>query len=224
VLCSPHNPGGRIWEADELRAVADFCAARDLILVSDEIHHDIVFPGQKHVPMPVAAPDCLDRLVMLTAASKVFNIAGALTGNAIIQDPALRARFDAAHAATGKTVNRIGVMMVTAAYARGDAWVDALRAYLAENAAILREGLAGVPGARMSPMQATYLAWVDFSGTGMTPDEFTRRVQQDARIAVNLGPTFGTGGETFLRFNIGTRRALVAEAVERLQGAFSDLQ
>ena len=224
VLCSPHNPGGRIWTVAELRAVAEFCATHDLILVSDEIHHDIVFPGHRHVPMPVAAPECIDRLVMLTAASKVFNIAGALTGNAIIPDPALRERFNAAHAATGKTVNRIGVMMVTAAYAHGDAWVDALCAYLARNAAVLEEGVAGIPGVRMSPMQATYLAWVDFSGTGMEPEEIARRVREDARIAVLAGPIFGSGGETFLRINLGTRRALVEEAVGRLQGAFSDLQ
>ena len=94
VLCSPHNPGGRVWSRDELRALADFCRAHDLLLVSDEIHHDLVLPGSRHVPMPLAAPDVADRLVMLTAATKTFNIAGALTGNVIIPDagpaPALR--------------------------------------------------------------------------------------------------------------------------------------
>jgi cystathionine beta-lyase len=115
-------------------------------------------------------------------------------------------------------------MMVTAAYAHGDAWVDALCAYLARNAAVLEEGVAGIPGVRMSPMQATYLAWVDFSGTGMEPEEIARRVREDARIAVLAGPIFGSGGETFLRINLGTRRALVEEAVGRLQETFSDLQ
>ncbi len=224
ILCSPHNPGGRIWTATELRNVAEFCRTHDLILISDEIHHDIVFPGEKHVVMPLAAPDCLDRLVMLTAASKVFNLAGGLTGNAIIPDAALRARFDAAHRATGKTVNRIGVMMVTAAYAHGDAWVDALCAYLAKNAAIFEAGLAAIPGVRLSPMQSTYLAWADFRGTGIDQAELTERVCGRARIAPSPGPVFGTGGEGFLRFNLGTPRARVEEAVARLQDAFSDLQ
>ena len=99
LLCSPHNPGGRIWSRDELRAVADFCTAHDILLVSDEIHHDLILPGNRHLPMPVAAPESLDRLVMLTAATKTFNIAGALTGNAIVPDAALRERFHAAHLA-----------------------------------------------------------------------------------------------------------------------------
>jgi cystathionine beta-lyase len=224
ILCSPHNPGGRIWDAEELRAVAAFCREHDLILISDEIHHDIVFPDEKHVVMPLAAPESHDRLVMLTAASKVFNIAGGLTGNAIIPDPALRARFDAAHRATGKTVNRIGVMMVTAAYAHGDAWVDALCTYLAKNAAIFEAGLAAIPGVRLTPMQSTYLAWADFRGTGIDQAGLNDRVRRRARIAPSDGPTFGTGGEGFLRFNLGTQRARVEEAVARLQAAFSDLQ
>ena len=224
VFCSPHNPGGRIWTADEQRAVAAFCQKHDLLLVCDEIHHDIILPGERHTPMPIAAPDCLDRLVMLTAATKVFNIAGALTGNVVIPDPGLRARFKAAHRAGGTSVNRLGVMMVTAAYAHGDDWVDALCAYLGENAATFESGVAEIPGLRMSPMQSTYLAWVDFSGTGMDQTEIEARVRDRARIAPSAGPTFGAGGEGCLRFNIGTQRAQIDEAVRRLQDAFSDLQ
>lgn len=224
VLCSPHNPGGRVWSREELRALADFCVAHDLLLVSDEIHHDLVMPGSRHVPMPLAAPDALDRLVMLTSTSKTFNVAGALTGNVIISDAALRARFAAAHLAAGASSNRFGVLVATAAYDGGDAWLDALDAYLAGNAAVLAEGLAEIPGVRPMPLDATYLAWVDFAGTGMAREEFTARVERDARIAPSHGFTFGTGGESFLRFNIATPRARVAEAVRRLREAFSDLQ
>ena len=117
VLCSPHNPGGRVWSRDELRALADFAAAHDLLLVSDEIHHDLVLGADRHVPMPLAAPDIADRLVMLTAATKTFNLAGALTGNVIIPDPTLRSRFAAAHLAAGTGANRFGMLAVTAAYA-----------------------------------------------------------------------------------------------------------
>jgi cysteine-S-conjugate beta-lyase len=224
VLCSPHNPAGRVWSADELRQLADFCSTHDLILVADEIHHDLVLPGSRHVPMPLAAPAALDRLVMLTATTKTFNIAGAMTGNVIIPDPGLRRRFSAAHLATGTSPNRFGAVMATAAYSHGDAWVDELCRYLAGNAAVFASGIAAIPGLRMMPHDATYLAWVDFSGTGMQPQDFTARVERDARIAPSHGPAFGKGGESYLRFNIATPRARIEEAVRRLQAAFADLQ
>ncbi|HMQ95034.1 MAG TPA: MalY/PatB family protein [Amaricoccus sp.] len=224
VLCSPHNPGGRVWDRDELRALADFCRDHDLLLVADEIHHDLIHPGNRHIPMPLAAPDCLDRLVMLTATTKAFNIAGTVTGNVIIPDASLRARFGAAHRATGTSPNRFGMLMATAAYATGDAWIDALCAYLAGNAEVFGTGLDAIPGVRMMPMQGTYLSWVDFSGTGMATEEFTGRVERGARIAASHGPAFGTGGAGHLRFNLAMPRPRIREAVTRLQAAFADLQ
>jgi cystathionine beta-lyase len=224
VLCSPHNPGGRVWDREELRALADFCVAHDLLLVADEIHHDLVMPGNRHVAMPLAAPEVLDRLIMLTATTKTFNTAGALTGNVIIPDAGLRERFCAAHLAAGTGLNRFGVLTATAAYEGGADWVDALCRYLAGNAELFEAGVAAIPGLRPMPLDATYLAWVDFAGTGMAPAEFTARVERDARIAPSRGIAFGKGGESFLRFNIATQRARVAEAVTRLQAAFADLQ
>lgn len=221
ILCSPHNPGGRVWDVAELSALADFCIAHDLLLISDEVHHDLVLPGHRHSVMPLAAPQILDRLVMLTATSKSFNLAGGMTGNVIISNPDLRARFAAAHAAAGSSPNRFGILMATAAYAQGDAWMDALIPYLAENAALFDAGIASLPGARSMKLQSTYLAWVDFSGTGLPADEVIRRVEGKARIAANYGPTFGSGGESFLRFNLATPRARVAEAIARLQAAFA---
>ena len=174
--------------------------------------------------MPLAAPEVLDRLVMLTASTKTFNIAGALTGNVIIPDAALRKRFAAAHLASGTGTNRFGALMATAAYSGGDAWVDALCAYLAGNARVFQAGIDAIPGLRSMPLEATYLAWVDFAGTGMEPAEYTQRIERQARIAPSHGPTFGKGGESFHRFNIGMPRSRVAEAVARLQDAFADLQ
>lgn len=225
ILCSPHNPGGRVWTQGELQGVADFARRNDLLLVSDEIHHDIVMPGAKHIPMPVAAPDVSDRLVLLTAASKTFNIAGSHVGNVIVHDPDLRARFAARMAGMGISPNAFGMHMVTAAYsAEGAAWVDELTAYLDENRRVFDDGVATIPGLQSMPMQATYLAWVDFSGTGMAPAEFTNRIEQGAKIAASHGSTFGLGGESFMRFNIGMPRVQIQEAVSRLQTAFSDLQ
>lgn len=225
VLCSPHNPGGRVWSIDELREVAEFCTRHDLILVSDEIHHDLVFPGRRHTVMPLAAPEILDRLIMLTAGTKTFNIPGSHTGNVIIPDPALRARFAQRMGALGISANSFGLAMTTAAYSPdGAAWVDALLRYLDGNRRLFDERINAIPGLRSMTLEATYLAWVDFSGTGMEPIEFQRRVEADAQVAVNHGISFGAGGETFLRFNIATRRAVLTEALDRITRAFADLQ
>ena len=225
ILCSPHNPGGRVWSVDELRQIADFCVRHDLILVSDEIHHDLVYPGQKHTVMPLAAPGIADRLVMMTATTKTFNIAGAHIGNVIIADPALRKTFANTMNAMGISPNSFGMHMATAAYSpEGAAWVDALMRYLDGNRQLFDDAVNRIPGLRSTPLEATYLAWVDFSGTGMAPQEFIDRVQKTAKIATNHGSAFGTGGESFLRFNLACPRSHVVEAVARLERAFADLQ
>ena len=225
ILCSPHNPGGRVWTVEELRAVADFCRRHDLILISDEIHHDLVFPGQSHTVMANAVPEIADRLVMMTATTKTFNIAGAHIGNVIISDPVLHKAFANKINAMGISPNSFGMHMATAAYSpEGAAWVDDLMRYLEGNRRLFDEGIAAIPGLRSTPLEATYLAWVDFSGTGMTPAEVVDRVETVAKIATNHGASFGTGGEAFLRFNLACPRAQVAEAVDRLAGAFADLQ
>jgi cystathionine beta-lyase len=224
IFCSPHNPGGRVWTPAELRQVADFCIKNDLILVSDEIHNDLVISDHKHTVM-AHVDGIADRLVMMTAATKTFNIAGAHVGNVIIADPALRARFAVKMNALGISPNSFGLFMVTAAYSpEGAKWVDAVTAYIAENARIFDAGISQIPGLRSMKMQATYLAWVDFSNTGMTADEYIARVQKGAKIAANHGASFGRGGAQYLRFNLATPRATIIEAVSRLQTAFSDLQ
>ncbi len=224
ILCSPHNPGGRVWTPDELAAVADFARRHDLVLVSDEIHADLVMPGQRHTAM-TRIDGVVDRLVMMTATTKTFNIAGAHIGNVIIPDATLRAPFAARMAALGISPNSFGMHMATAAYSpEGAVWVDALCAYLDGNRKVFDAGMNAIPGVRSMPLEATYLAWVDFRGTGMTPAEIARRIEKDARIAVNHGESFGLGGEGWMRVNLAAPRAQVEEAVKRLQAAFGDLQ
>ncbi len=225
ILCSPHNPGGRVWTAAELRGIADFASRHNLILISDEIHHDLVYPGQKHQVMANAAPDILDRLVMMTATTKTFNIAGCHSGNVIVADEGLRARFAARMNAMGISANSFGIHMATAAYSPdGAAWVDGLMRYLDGNRAVFDAGINAIPGLASMKLEATYLAWVDSTGTGMDAAEFRTRVEKGARIATNYGASFGAGGAPYLRFNLATPRARVTEAVARLQEAFRDLQ
>lgn len=224
VLSSPHNPGGRVWTQAELEAIADFAKRHDLILVSDEIHHDLVYPGMKHTPMALI-DGVQDRLVMMTATTKTFNIAGIHSGNVIIPDGALRAKFAAKMAALGISGNTFGYRLAEAAYSpAGAEWVDALVIYLDGNRKLFDEAVNTIPGLKSMPLESTYLAWVDFSGTGMAKEEYLRRVEQEAKLAVNYGESFGKGGDNFLRFNIATPRAVVQQAMERLTEAFSDLQ
>ena len=225
ILCSPHNPGGRVWTKNELQEVAKFAKKHNLVLVSDEIHHDLVYPNKNHTVMPIADPSVCDRLVMMTATTKTFNIAGAHSGNVIISNPNLRQKFSQRIKALGISPNSFGLFMATAAYSpEGAQWLDELMHYIDGNRVIFDREVNKIPGLSSMPLEGTYLAWVDFSGTGMEEEEFIYRVQEKAKIAVNHGITFGTGGEKFLRFNLATPRTLVVEATKRLKDAFSDLQ
>ncbi len=225
LFCSPHNPAGRIWTAAEQKALADFCLRHDLILISDEIHHDLVYPGQKHVPLPVAAPEILPRLIMLTSASKTFNTAGSRLGTVTIPDDRLRAPLAGLIRALDMSPHLLGTVLTEAAYSQAGAeWVDALTQYLDENHKVFLRSVNAIPGLTAMPMQSTYLAWVDFQNTGMEMSEVIDRVKGTARIAPSIGAEFGIGGGNFLRFNIATPRARLEEAVERLQDAFADLQ
>jgi len=225
LWCSPQNPSGRVWTAGELRAVAEFAERNDLLLVSDEIHHDIIYPGNSFVPMDAAAPEYRHRTVYLTAPSKTFNIAGQRTGNMIVPDAKLRAEMKKTQRMLDYSPGALGITMIGAAYSpEGADWVDAQIAHLDGNRQILDAAMNAIPGVRSMPLQATFLAWVDFSGTGMSFDEIAARIRDDARIAVSPGPGFGAGGELHQRINFATQRARVEEACARLQAAFSDLQ
>ena len=225
-LCSPHNPGGPVWSAAELRALALLCAEHDLLLVSDEIHCDLVFDGPKHTPTMTAAPEIADRLITCVAATKTFNLAGAHVGACITSNVALKRRLDARIAASGLgSYNRFGMIATEAAWRTGEMWLDALLPYLTKNRDLFDARIqAAAPGARSMHLDATYLAWVDFSGTNLAPEEIDARVKNRARIFASPGEQFGPGGGTWLRFNFATPRPILEEALVRLEDAFGDLR
>jgi len=225
-FCSPHNPGGTVWSPDEICALAAFCAEHDLILVSDEIHCDLVFGDAKHTPTVVAAPEIADRLVTCLAATKTFNLAGGHVGACITSNAAWKRRLDARIMASGLgSYNRFGMIATEAAWRTGDAWLDALLPYLAKNRDLFDTRIEAIaPGARSMRLAATYLAWVDFSGTGLAAEDVAARVKGRARIFASPGPQFGPGGETWLRFNFATPRPILEEALGRLEDAFRDLR
>ena len=225
LFSSPHNPGGRLWTQAELAGLAAFCERNDLILISDEIHHDIVFPGQRHTVTPLAAPKSRDRIITMTSASKVFNLAGLRTGNVIIENSEMRERLVSFMDSINLQPNFFGVKVCEAAFSpQGAEWVDALCAYLADNARVFEDAVAAIPGVRATHMQSTYLAWLDFTGTGMDMEEVRQRVYRTAHLCATPGIDLGPGGETCLRFNLGAPRSVIEEAASRLADAFSDLQ
>jgi len=225
ILCSPHNPGGRVWTRDELQMIAEFCKYHDLVLVSDEIHHDLVFSDSQHIPMALVDASLADRLIMMTSATKTFNIAGAHSGNVIIEDSGLRQKFSTRMVGLGLSPNSFGLFAATAAYSpEGALWVDDLLRYLDANRKLFDDALNSIPGVTSMELESTYLSWVNFEATGMDMSEIVLRVEQDAKIATNYGHTFGKGGQNFLRFNIAMPKSQVEEATRRLVRAFADLQ
>jgi len=225
-FCSPHNPGGTVWSVDEIRALAVFCAEHDLILVSDEVHCDLVYAGAKHAPTIVAAPEISERLITCLAATKTFNLAGAHVGACVTANATLKRRIDARIMASGLgSYNRFGMIATEAAWRTGEAWLDALLPYLAESRDLFDARIeVAAPGARSMRLAATYLAWVDFSGTGLPPEEVAARVKSRARIFASPGSQFGPGGDSRLRFNFATPRPILEEALGRLEDAFQDLR
>ena len=224
TLCSPHNPGGRIWSADELREVAEFCVTHNLLFISDEIHMDLLHPGAHAVPVAVAAPEIADRLVVITAASKAFNIAGLKTGVMVMPDPKVRGKVDAPTKARASSPNRMGMAALKAAYTASHDWQAAVTEYIAGNFALWRDRIGALPGVRVTDMQATYLSWVDFTGTGLSEAELMTRFLNDARVAPNPGSQFGANGMGHMRCNLALPRPTLLKAIERIEDAFADIQ
>ncbi len=225
LLCSPHNPAGRVWSRAELTAIAEFCVERDILILSDEIHHDLVFEGP-HTVLASLSPEIAARTVTFTSSSKTFNLAGGHTGNAIISNPELRRQFHRQMERCGMlTSNRFGYLMATAAYDEGEEWLDALLVYLRGNRDYVDRFVAErLRGVRSVKLDATYLSWLDFNGTGMDDAEIIRRFEREAKVICNHGASFGPGGAGFMRLNFACARPMLEEAMERIAGAFKDVQ
>jgi len=219
LLCSPHNPVGRVFERAELERMAEICLRHNLLICSDEIHCDLIFEGYRHIPIAALDPDVAARTITLMAPSKTYNIAGLECSVAIIQNAELRAQYQAARKHLVGGPNIMGFVAALAAYRDGDEWLEQCLRYLQAN----RDFLAGyvaehLPGVRMSPVEGTFLAWLDCRRAGIpgNPHEFFLK---EAGVALNDGATFGRGGEGFVRLNFGCPRAILVEALEKMRAA-----
>ena len=219
LLCNPHNPVGRVWTRPELEAMAGACLRHGVAMVSDEIHCDLLFPGRRHIPLAALDPEVARRTITLMAPSKTFNIAGLACSFAVIPDPALRKAFLKARRGLVPMVNTLGIAAAEAAYRHGQPWLDQVLAVLDGNRRLLAETLAReLPGLRMVPPEATYLAWIDAreAGLGDHPGPF---FLAEAKVALNDGPDFGPGGAGFVRLNFGCTPEVLTEALARMAQA-----
>ncbi len=217
LLCNPHNPVGRVWTQAELSGLADLAERHDLIICSDEIHADLVLDTDKHhLPLAMLAPEITRRTITLHAPSKTFNIPGLGCSFAVISDPALRTSFQRAMDGIVPHVNLLGYAATEAAYRFGQPWRQQLLAYLRGNRDLVLQAVADMPGLSMTPVEATYLAWIDTRSAGMdTPEKFF----EQAGVGLSGGAAFGLPG--FARLNFGCPRSLLAEALQRMQRALS---
>ena len=222
ILCNPHNPVGRVFRPDELSKMAEICLRKELVICSDEIHCDLVYPGYQHVPIASLDPEIAQHTITLMAPSKTFNIPGLQFSYAIIQNQELRKRYQHSGKGLAGWINTLGWVAALAAYQHGQEWLDQLLLYLRSNRDYVYDYvLAELPGIIMSKPEATYLAWLDCRAAEVDsaksdPYQF---FLNHARVALNNGATFGIGGEGFLRLNFGCPRSVLAEALQRMRSA-----
>lgn len=223
IFCSPQNPVGRVWTEAELRELGRICFAHNVLVVADEIHCDFVYPGHRHIPFLSLGEEFRQNAISCTAPSKTFNLAGLENSNIFIPDPGLRKKFRAEMSAQGvsgcATAGRVACQAV---YEGGDQWLDELLVYLKGSYdavdAYLKEHL---PQFKLSPLEGTYLAWIDARAAGMSPEELADFMKYKARLRFSLGPEYAVGqeGDGFLRMNLAAPRPVLMEALERLRGA-----
>lgn len=220
ILCSPHNPVGRVWRKDELLQLIDIALRHQLIIVSDDIHCDLTYAGQRHIPLASIAPPAL-RLVTALSPSKTFNIPGlnlsALVVSHAADKKAIRRVFERLHV---NPFNPLAMTAFNAAYAHGDAWLDALRLYLQKNCTLVLESLSDCVITSQMP-EATALMWLDCRALNMNDIELRRFFIAEAGLGLNEGNSFGADGSGFMRLNIGTQTALLHQAMQQLQDALS---
>lgn len=226
-LCSPQNPGGRLWTRDELLKIGKICLENHVLVVADEIHCDLVYPGKKHIPYGTLGEDITNNSIICTAPTKTFNLAGLQISSVIIKDPELRKRYADYMTASGfdyGEAGTFGLEAIRAAYKYGDEWLDQLMEYIKGNLDFLQEFMAEkMPKAKVMAPDATYLVWIDFSGYGIECRRLHNTLKHEGKIWLDEGYLFGKAGEGFERINIACPRKTLEEGLNRIKGCIEKM-
>jgi len=217
-FCSPHNPVGRVWTREELERVADICVRNDVLLVSDEVHADLIMPGYAHIPIASLSPEISQRTITCTAPSKTFNLAGMSASNLIIENEELRVTFMKTMSKNGvSNPNMLALKACELAYSKGEDWLEACIAKLNENRLLVEKFISEkLPMLSVAKMEGTYLMWLDMRNLGLTTEELERALMEDAHVFFDDGYYFGENGAGFERVNISCPTEAVRVALERL--------
>jgi len=221
-LCNPHNPVGRVWSRDELSRLGDICLRHEVLVVSDEIHGDITFPGHRYTPFASLSPKHAQSSITCLSPAKSFNIAGCCSAFTVVPDEARRRVFHAENSRlTVNKNNALASVAMEAAYAQGAPWLDAALDYIRGNLDLVRARIANIPAVALIEPEGTFLLWLDFRGLDLAPDALTAFLRQKAGWAITRGIAFGSQGAGFGRLNIACPRARLADALDRLATAVS---
>jgi cystathionine beta-lyase len=221
ILCSPHNPVGRVWTPDELAALGELCIRKDLLILSDEIHSDLILNGHKHTPLATLTEELAQRTCTLIAPSKTFNLPGLGASAVIIPNGKLRTAFNNAVENFGLQVGNVfGIVALQAAYQYGEEWLKQMLDYVEGNVAYATRFLAErIPGIKFACPEGTYLLWLDCRGLGLSHTALRDLIIKQAKVALNDGPEFGSGGEGFQRMNLACPRSILEEGLVRIERA-----
>ncbi|MDD5421443.1 MAG: MalY/PatB family protein [Synergistaceae bacterium] len=221
ILCSPHNPVARVWTREELEALSELAERKDMIIISDEIHQDLVYSDAKHMSIASLSEEMSSRTVTFVAPSKTFNIAGMNSSVALIPDEKLRARYvSILNRLHLSSLSILGLTAMETAYAKCAGWLDELMAYLEENRNFTEKFVRErMPKAKMDHPEGTYIFWIDFRGYGFNSETLMDLLVNEAGVALNNGRNFGTEGDGFARINIGTNREMLKKALEKIAKA-----
>lgn len=225
ILCSPHNPVMRVWTREELTALAELAKRKDMLILSDEIHQDIIYKDAKHFCFASLSEDAANRSLVFVAPSKTFNLAGLAASVAIIPNKSLRMRYQSVLQRMHLfRLNMMGLIATEAAYAKGAQWCDEMMEYLESNRCLVETFVKErMPKAKMDHPEGTYIFWIDFRGYGLAGDALQELLVKKACVALNDGRSFGVEGDGFARINIGTTRARLQEGLERIAKALETL-
>ena len=223
-LCNPHNPVGRVWTKQELQTLGDICARRNVLVVSDEMHGDLVFPGHEYTPFAALGPTYADNCITCLSPAKTFNIPSCSAAFTVISNEDKRRAFQVENSRlTVNKNNAFANVAMEAAYTNGAPWLDAVLGYLHGNVALTAKRISELAGVEMIQPDGTFLIWLDFRELGLSPDELTAFLRSKAKWAITRGPAFGDNGIGFARLNIACTRAKLAAALDQLREAVTKL-